>query len=251
MRDAYLQLVHRASGVEERLLLEVLRGGRPGGASGLGEGGTSVGRISAKEVLASGEALPITEILRGVLPQEAELLRLLLLVPEVQLKVVDQLGPDQLPNTVARELYRSIVLAREPNDAGVRPPFSLTELVQSLDAETAALAQALIARRDPNPRALTEAELAYEIERLTIDLEERALDERSDYVQSALAEAEQAVRETSTSDPAARASAGELVDQLVRESQRLNDQRRSLHRRREQTRLLSRAGTPTPVGARA
>ena len=35
MRDAYLQLVHRVSGVEERVLLEVLRGMRLGGASGL------------------------------------------------------------------------------------------------------------------------------------------------------------------------------------------------------------------------
>src|SRR5436190_14031404 len=35
MRDAYLQLVRQASGVEERVLLEVLRGTRIGGASGL------------------------------------------------------------------------------------------------------------------------------------------------------------------------------------------------------------------------
>src|SRR5258705_935859 len=35
MRDAYLQLLRQASGVEERVLLEVLRGTRVGGASGL------------------------------------------------------------------------------------------------------------------------------------------------------------------------------------------------------------------------
>src|SRR6476619_6073616 len=35
MRDAYLQLVRQASGVEERVLLDVLRGTRLGGASGL------------------------------------------------------------------------------------------------------------------------------------------------------------------------------------------------------------------------
>ena len=52
----------------------------------------------------------------------------------------------------------------------------------------------MIARRDPNPRELSEAELAYEVERLTIDLEERSLDERADYIASALAEAEQAGR---------------------------------------------------------
>jgi len=251
MRDAYFQLVHRASGVEERILLESLRTGST--ATGLiADRGSREGRISAGAVLSAQDALPVGEILRGVLPQEAELLRLLLLVPEIQLRVVDLLGPDRLPSTVARELFRAIVLAREPNDEGVHPPFSLTALVQSLDPETAALAQAVIARQQPNPRELTEADLAYEIERLTIDLEERALDERSEYVQSALAEAEQAARESgAAADPPARASAMETVDQLVRESQLINDQRRSLHRRREQTRLLTRAGSPTPVGARA
>jgi DNA primase catalytic core len=273
MRDAYFQLVHRVSGVEERVLMEVLRGQRPGGVTGLagpsGLGGINGGtqgnvsqagggngahngsrggaggesRFTADAVIGAADSLPVGEILRAVLPQEAELLRLLLLVPEVQPKILDTIGPDQLPNTVARELFRAVLLAREPNDAGIRPPFSLTALVQSLDPETAALAQAILARRDPNPRELSDGDLGYEVERLTIDLEERALDERSLYIQDALAEAEQAVREgAATNDPAARAS----VDQLVRESQAINDQRRSLHRRREQTRLISR---PVPVRA--
>jgi hypothetical protein len=168
----------------------------------------------------------VADILRGVLPQEAELLRLLLLVPEIQLKVVDVIGPDQLPSTVARELFKAVVLAREPNDEGIHPPFSLTALVQSLDPETAALAQAVLARRDPNPRELSEADLNYEIERLTIDLEERALDERSEYLQSAMAEAEQ------TGDR-------DSVDRLSREGQAMNDQRLSLHRRRDQTKLIT------------
>ena len=43
MRDAYLQLVHRVSGVEERVLLDVLRGARVGGASGLASAGLPVG----------------------------------------------------------------------------------------------------------------------------------------------------------------------------------------------------------------
>jgi hypothetical protein len=249
MRDAYLQLVHRVSGVEERVLLEVLRGARVGGASGLAAGASLSGaarasasdggsRMSAESIVSAADSLPVGEILRGVLPQEAEFLRLLLLVPEIQLRVVDAIGPDQLPSTVARELFRAVVLAREPNDAGVHPPFSLTSLVQGLDPETAALAQAVIARRDPNPRDLSEADLAYEIDRLTIDLEERSLDERADYIASALAEAEQARPD----EPDAR----DAIDQLLRESQALNDQRKSLHRRRDQTHLLAR---PTPVRA--
>jgi hypothetical protein len=173
-----------------------------------------------------------------VLPQEAEFLRLLLLVPEIQLRIDNAIGPDQLPSTVARELYRAVVLAREPNDEGVHPPFSLTALVQGLDPETAALAQAVIARRDPNPRELSDADLAYELERLTIDLEERSLDERADYIASALAEAEQ----SRPGDDAVR----ETIDRLLRESQALNDQRKSLHLRRDQTRLLTR---PTAVRA--
>jgi DNA primase len=239
MRDAYLQLVHRVSGVEERVLLEVLRGARAGGASGLATNGAGGGarvagtagdggsRISAEAIVSAADSLPVGEILRGVLPQEAEFLRLLLLVPEVQLKVVDAIGPDQLPSTVARELFRAVVLAREPNDQGVHPPFSLTALVQALDPETAALAQAVVARRDPNPRELSASELAYEVERLTIDLEERSLDERADYIASALAEAEQSADR-------------ESINQLLRESQAMNEQRKSLHLRRDQTRLLAR-----------
>jgi DNA primase len=242
MRDAYLQLVHRVSGVEERVLLEVLRGSRLGGASGLANagampvGGTrpgggpgtgaDTGRINAESIVSAADSLPVTEILRGVLPQEAEFLRILLLVPEIQLRVVDSIGPDQLPSTVAREVFRAVIAAREPDDAGVHPPFSLTALIQGLDPETASLAQAVIARREPNPRALSEADLRYELERLTIDLEERSLDERSDYIASALAEAEQAA------DRAA-------IDQLLRESQAINEQRKSLHRRRDQTHLLT------------
>jgi DNA primase len=264
MRDAYFQLLHRVSGVEERVLLEVLRGQRAGGATGLsgGEGRNGdgrEGRFTADAVLGAADSLPVGEILRAVLPQEAELLRLLLLVPEIQVRILDTIGPDQLPNTIARELFRGVLLAREPNDAGIRPPFSLTALMQSLDPETAALAQAILARRDPNPRELSENELVYEVERLIIDLEERALDERSVYVQDALAEAEQAVREGAAAgqipapaedaaapDAGSSSAARASVDQLLRESQAINDQRRSLHRRREQAHLLSR---PVPVRA--
>ena len=74
---------------------------------------------------------------------------------------------------------------------------------------------------------LSQQELVYEVERLVIDLEERALDERSEFTQNALAEAEQS-------------GDAETARHLLLESQAMNDQRRSLHRRREQTRLLVR-----------
>ncbi|MEO8462795.1 MAG: DNA primase [Chloroflexota bacterium] len=233
MRDGWLQRVRQVSGVEERVLLEVLRSGRsatglPSGSGSSGGGsGDAASRISAETVTSAPDALRVGDILRGILPQEQELLRLLLLVPEIQLRVTEGIGPERLPNTVARELFRAIVLAREPDEHGVHPPFSLTALVQALDPETAALAQALVARIEPNPRALSQDDLAYEIERLVIDLEERALDERSEFTQDAIAEAEQAGdRDAATA--------------LLLQSQGINEQRRSLHRRREQTRLISR-----------
>ena len=237
LRDAYFQIVRMRSGVEEATLLQSMRSGAP--VSGL-DTTTREGRFNAEAIVGAADSLPVSEILRGVLPQEAEFLRLLLLVPEIQLRVVDSIGPDQLPSTVARELFRAVVLAREPDDQGVHPPFSLTALVTSLDPETASLAQAVIARRDPNPRELSDAELTYELDRLTIDLEERSLDERADYINSAIAEAEQARPEDGD------AETRESMDQLLRESAALNEQRKSLHRRRDQTRLLAR---PTPVRA--
>ena len=91
---------------------------RPGSAT---PAPTREGRFSADAVTAAPDALRVGDILRGVLPQEQELLRLMLLVPEVQVRITDAIGPDQLPNTVARELFRAVVLAREPDDAG-RPP---------------------------------------------------------------------------------------------------------------------------------
>ncbi|HLA16811.1 MAG TPA: hypothetical protein VJZ72_07905, partial [Candidatus Limnocylindrales bacterium] len=203
---------------------EVMRSGRS--ATGIGDASaTREGRFSADAVTAAPDALRVGDILRGVLPQEQELLRLMLLVPEVQVRITDAIGPDQLPNTVARELFRAVVLAREPDDQGIRPPFSLTALVQGLDPETASLAQALVARHNPDAHDLTSDELAYEVERLVIDLEERALDERHQFIQDALAEAEQA----GDADAAGR---------RLLEIQAINDQRRSLHRRRDQTRLL-------------
>ncbi|MFL5778875.1 MAG: DNA primase [Chloroflexota bacterium] len=230
-REEALQEVRRVSGVEERVLHEIL-------ARRLAAGGTSSpGRISAETVLASPDALPITDILRAITPVEAELLRLLLLVPDQQLRVVDELGPDQLPSTVARELYRAIVRQRAPSDQGVHPAFDSAALLASLDDETAALAWALYAKAGPDPRELASGLLAYDVTRLLIELEDDTLRAQSDFNEAATAEAE-------------RAGDREAIERLVFERRAINEARLSLDRRREQTRLLGRA-TAQPVAAPA
>ena len=127
-RDEALQEVRRVSGVEERVLRQVLDR-RIAAGVGPGRGGEAATRITADAVLASPDALPIGDILRAVTPVEAELLRLLLLLPDQQLRVADELGPDQLPSTLARELFRAIVFQRAPNDQGVHPPFDSAALL--------------------------------------------------------------------------------------------------------------------------
>ncbi len=227
-RDEALGAVHRVSGVEERTLRQILE--RPDrnpinqGRSGQGSSGES--RITADAVLSSPDALPILDILRAISPVEAELLHLLLLVPDQQLRVVNELGPDQLPSTVARELFRAIVLQRAPNDDGIHPPFRWEELLLTLDDETAALARALVAKPGPDPRTLAAGELDYEVARLIIELEDDQLRERSDYNMAAQGEAE-------------RAADREQIERLMLERRQINEMRLSLDRRRDQTRLLA------------
>jgi DNA primase len=226
MRDAYLGRVRQVSGVEERVLLEVLHRRPAPGRYGPGRDGDG-SRITAEAVTSSPDALPVTEILRSISKGERDLLRLLLLRPEDQLRVVDRLGPDQLPSTVARELYRAIVLQRAANDEGVHPAFDSTALLAALDDETGALVRALYAMDGPSPHDLDQADVDYEIERLLLDLEEDGLEQRHDYTQEALAEAE-------------RAADRPTVDRLLLELRLLNEKRRSLDRRRDQTRYLGR-----------
>ena len=230
-RDEALQQVRHESGVEERVLRQVLdrRIAAAGGAGAHGRsGGEAATRITADAVLASPDALPVGDILRAVTPVEAELLRLLLLVPEQQLRVADELGPDRLPSTLARELYRAIVLVRAPDDHGVHPPFDLAAFVNGIaDDEVRSLAQAVMAVQKPMPEAR-------EVGRLLLDMELGQLRERSDFLEAAFAEAE-------------RAGDTEAIERLQLEIRLVNETRRSIDRRREDTRLLAR---PT-VAARA
>ena len=221
-RDEALGEVRRVSGVDERVLRQVLERparnpigqGRPGG-----EGRNGDSRMSADAVRSSPDALPITDILRAISPVEAELLRVLLLVPDEQLRVVNELGPDQLPSTVARELFRAVVFQRAPNDQGVHPPFDRDGLMLGLDPETRELAQALYAVGGPVPEAR-------EVDALLIDIEIDRVRQQSDYNESALLEAE-------------RDGDADAIARLMAQGRQINEARLSLDRRRDQTRLLA------------
>ncbi len=222
MRDAYLQKIHNVSGVEERSVLEILhRRPAPGGAS-------AEGRITADAVLASADALPIDRILAAITPVEEELLRLLLLAPDQQTRVADELGPDQLPSTPARELFRAIVLQRAPNDQGVRPPFSMSALKAGLDDETWATASAILAKPSPDLAFVASERIMYAVDRCLLQLERQRLDERADWVGGELLAAE------------ARGDR-ETVGQLVTLQLQNNEARRSVDRQIEQATVLVRA----------
>jgi DNA primase len=221
MRDAYLQAIHTRSGIEERSILEVLHR-RPAPSE------HATGRITADAVLASADALPVDQILRSITPVEEELLRLLMLAPEQQLRAVDELGPDQLPSTPARELFRAIVLQRAPNDQGIRPPFSMSALMAGLDDETRATAQAILARPAPDLGLVASERIVYAVDRCLLQLERQRLDERADWVGGEILAAE---------------SRGEreAVGQLLVLQRQNNEARRSVDRQIEQATVLVRA----------
>ena len=221
MRDTYLQAIHARSGIEERSILEVLHR-RPAAPE------HAQGRITADAVLASADALPVDQILRSITPVEEELLRLLLLAPEQQLRAVDELGPDQLPSTPARELFRAIVLQRAANDQGIRPSFSMSALMAALDDETRATAQAILARGGPDLANVPSDRIAYAVDRCLLQLERAKLDERADWVAAELISAE------SRGDR-------EVVGQLLVLQRQNNEQRRSVDRQIEQATVLVRA----------
>jgi DNA primase len=220
MRDAYLQTIHRVSGVEERTVLEVLHQ-RPDAVS-------VQGRITADAVIGAADALPVDRILQAITPVEEELLRLMLLVPDQQLRAGDEIGPDQLPSTPARELFRAIIVSRSANDQGIHPPFSMSALMAGLDDEIRALAQAILARPSPDLARISAERIAYAVDRCLLRLERLRLDERADWVGAELLAAE---------SRGERESVTRLID-LQRQT---NESRRAVDRQIEQATVLVRA----------
>ena len=226
VRDAYLQLLARRSGVEERILLESLRRrpqpSRPGALGGGGASDDHAGaRITLDAVRAAAESISPEEVVKSITPVEVELLRLLLLVPEQQARVVEVLKPVDLPSTVARELYSAIVVEFETGQ------FERSRMLDALDPETRALAIALYAHHGPDPSRLSEARLTYAIDKCLLTLEADRLEERGTWNQAEQADAE-------------RRGDAEAIRRLLDEERQINEARRSLDRRIEQTHLLTR-----------
>lgn len=241
VRDGALLHLARRAATDVEVLREALRSRAPAvrGGSGLAEAEHAGARLTLEAVRAASEELHPREVVQAVSPSEVELLRLLLLVPELQLRAADALGPDQLPSTLARELYRAIVLMRAPNEAGVPGDFDLDRLRADLDPEVRALATAVLALEGPDPRLLSPDRQLYELENLILNLEADALTQRSEYNRAAQAEAE-------------RRGDREAMIELLAQERQIHEAWRSLHRRREQVRLLARrradVGGPTPAG---
>jgi len=248
IRDTYLQLLARRSTVSEQTLLETLHRrpdlGRPVGAPG--GGGPAVGgdhagaRITLDAVRAAAESVSPEDVVKSISPVEVELLRLLLLLPDQQARVEDVLRPDELPSTVARELYGAILADRRRGAEAAGDPdgpgrFERGRLLESLDPETRALALGLYALDRPDPRNLPSQRVIYNVDKCLLTLEADRLEERSAWNQAEQAEAE--LRDDH-----------EAMARLLTEEAQINEARLSLDRRIEQTHLLTR---PTTAAAPA
>ncbi len=228
LRDGYLQTLRQVSGVEERVLLEALHrapdGGR--GTASTGPGGPDGGRISADSVMASPDAFDPRAVLRAISPVERELLRFLLLAPELQAETAERLAPADLPSTPARELWSAILAVRE---AG---PYTSEAVYTRLDPETQALMAALLGGTGVTAAGaaagLPPAGQAEQgIEQCLLRLELDALEDRDRFTRVELAEAE-------------RAGDRPAIDRYMTEISHHNENRRALHRRLEQASLLAK-----------
>ncbi len=246
LRDGYLQTLRQVSGVEERVLLEALHRAPDGGRGGPGHGGGGSGgvrdggRISADSVMSSPDAFDPKAILRAITAVERELLRFLLLAPELQGEFVERLPASDLPSTPARELWSAVLAVRA---AG---PYTSEAVYARLDPETQALMAALLGGTSVSAAAgasgasvsgRTDAGLAEQgIEQCLLRLELDRLEDRDRFTRLELAEAE-------------RDGDRPTIDRLMTEISHHNENRRAIDRRLEQASLLSKP-MARPAGGR-
>jgi DNA primase len=231
VRDGYMQALGRRTGVEERVLLEAFRAPVPrDGHAGSGSAGT--GRFTADAVLSAPDTIDTKAELGSVTLEEARLLRLLLLAPEQQERVADTLRAQEarLPSTPARELLASMLADRERDrEAGGPGRFERGRFLESLAPELHGLAIALYAERGPDPSELDDARVRIGVDQCLLAMEADRLEDEIRFNAGELTEAHAAA------DAAAEA-------RLLETQRNLNEARRSLDRRRQETSLLASGG---------
>jgi DNA primase len=241
VRDSYLQTLARRTGVEERVLLEAMRApaaegkfgsGGAGGSGGSAGSAGSGGRFTAEAVMSAPDTIDTKAELKSLMLEEGRLLRLLLLVPEMQDRVAETLAAQnaQLPSTPARELFAAMLADREHDrEAGGTGSFERMRFLDSLDPELRGLAVALYAERGPSPNDLDVKRVRIGVDQCLLALEADRLEEEIRFNSGEIVEAQ---------------ATGNLpeVARLLEIQRHLNESRRSLDRRKQDTSLLTTAG---------
>ena len=231
VRDVYLQTLARRTGVDDRVLLEAMRApaatvrSTPDGRSS----SNTPGRFTADAVMSAPDAIDPKAELKAVSLDERKLLRLLLLVPEQQERVADTLRAQnaRLPSTPARELLAAMVADRERDrEAGGSGSFERMRFLEALDPELHGLAIALYAERGPDPNELASDRVRIGVDQCLLAMEADRLEEEIRFNSGELNEA-QAAGDQHT------------VASLLEVQRNLNEARRSLDRRKQETSLLT------------
>jgi DNA primase len=235
VRDGYLQTLARRTGVEERVLLEALHA--PDSAAGGGggrrnDGAGSTSRFSADAIISAPDSIDTKAELKALTLEERKLLRLLLLVPEQQERVADTLAAQnlQLPSTPARELLAAMIADRERDrEAGGTGRFERGRFIDALDQELHGLVVALYAERGPDPNELAGDRVRIGVDQCLLALEADRLEDEIRFNAGELVEAQ-------------AAADAQAVARLLELQRNLNEARRSLDRRKQDTSLLASAG---------
>jgi DNA primase len=237
VRDGYMQILARRTGVEERVLLEALHApepaGHPGSRGGRStDGASGSGRFTADAIISAPDSIDVKGELKSVSLDERKLLRLLLLVPDQQERVADTLKAEgaQLPSTPARELLAAMLADREcDREAGGTGRFERMRFLEALPLELNGLAIALYAERGPDPNDLDTNRVRIGVDQCLLALEADRLKAQMEYVSTEITESEAA------GDSEAKA-------RLLETNRNLYEALKSLGRRRQETSLLASAG---------
>ncbi len=234
VRDSYLQTLSRRTGVDGRVLLEALHSPKSAGGSTVqggrqNDGAGSSGRFTADAIISAPDSIDTKAELKAVSLDERKLLRLLLLVPDQQERVAETLAAEkmQLPSTPARELLAAMLADRERDrEAGGSGHFERGRFLEALEPELHGLAIALYAERGPDPNDLAGDRVRIGVDQCLLALEADRLEEEIRFNAGEVAEAQAAA------DPQA-------VSRLLEVQRNLNESRRSLDRRWQDTSLLA------------